>query len=48
MCDFVFWVNNNRSFIIALQYFLLCKQSNITFIYDCHIDGDILYPIGIL
>ena len=29
MCDFFVVVNNNRSFIIALQYFLLCKQSKI-------------------
>ena len=41
-------VNNNRSSIIALQYFLLCKQSNIIFIYECHIDGYIFNPIGIL
>ena len=41
-------VNNNKSSIIALQYFLLCKQSNIAFMYDCHISGDIFNPIGIL
>ena len=34
--------------MIASQYFLLCKQSNITFMYDCQIEGDIFIPIGIL
>ena len=31
MCDFIIGVNKNRSSIIVLQYFLLCKQSNATF-----------------
>ena len=48
MCDFFVGINNNRSSIIALQYFLLCKESKIAFIYDCQINGDILNPIGIL
>ena len=48
MCDFFVWVNNNRSSIITSLYFLLCKQSNIAFIYNYHIDGDIFNPIGIL
>ena len=39
---------NNRSFIIASQYFLLCKQSNTTFIYDCQIHEYIFNPIAIL
>ena len=46
ICDFFVGVNNNRSSIIALQYFLLCKQSSIAFIYDCQIDGEILNPIA--
>ena len=45
MCDFFFGVNNNRPCIIALQYFLLSKQ--ITFTYNCQIDGDIFNPISI-
>ena len=48
MCDFFVGVNINRSFFIALQYFLLSKQSNIAFMYDCHIEGDTSNPIGIL
>ena len=48
MCSFFVGVNNNTSSIIALQYFLLCKQSKIAFIYDLQIDGDIFSPIGIL
>ena len=47
MCDFLVGINNNRSSIIALQYFLLCKQSKIAFIYDCQINGDIFNFIGI-
>ena len=31
-CDFFDGVNNNRLFIIASQYFLLCKHSKIAFI----------------
>ena len=27
-----------------LQYFLLFKQSNIEFIYDCQIEGEIFNP----
>ena len=34
--------------IIASQYFLLCKHSQIALMYVCQIDGDILGPIGIL
>ena len=41
-------MNNNRSFIIASQYFLLCKQSHITFMYGCQIKGEIFDPLGIL
>ena len=41
-------VNNNILSIIASQYFLLCKQSKIAFMYDCQIDGDIFNPIGFL
>ena len=48
MCNFLVGVNNKRLSIIASQYFLLCKQSKISFIYDCQIDGDIFNPIGIL
>ena len=48
MCDSFVRVNNNRSSIIALQNFLLCKQSKISFIYDCQIDEDIFNSIGIL
>ena len=32
--------------MIASHYFLLCKQSNIVFMYDCQIEGEILNPIG--
>ena len=45
MCDFVDGVNNNGSSVIASQYFLLCKQSNIAFMYDCQIEGEIFNPI---
>ena len=48
MCDFFHGVDNNRSSIIASQYFLLCKQSNIAFMYDCQIEGEIFNPIGII
>ena len=41
-------VNNNKSSIIASHYFLLCKQSNIAFMYDYQIEGEIYNPIGIL
>ena len=47
-CYFFDGVNNNRSSIIVSQYFLLCQQSNIAFIYDCQIEGEIFNPIGIL
>ena len=47
MCDFFDGVNN-RSSVIVSQYFLLCKQSNIAFIYDCQIEGEIFHPIGIV
>ena len=47
MCDFVDGVNNNRSSIIASHCFLLCKQSNMVFIYYCTIKGEIFNPIGI-
>ena len=33
--------------MIASQYFQLCKQSNIVFMYDCQIEGEIFNPIGI-
>ena len=39
---------NNKSSIISLQCFLLCKHSKIAFIYDCQIEGDIFNHIGIL
>ena len=48
ICNFFFGVNNNKSSTIALQYFLLCKQCNIAFMYDYHIDGDIFNLIDIL
>ena len=48
MWDFFDGVNNKRSSIIASQYFLLYKQSNIAFMHDCPIEGKIFNPIGIL
>ena len=48
MCDPFDGVNNKRSSTIASQYFLLCKQSNIAFMYDCQIEGEIFNTIGIL
>ena len=48
ICDFLDGVNNKRSSITASQYFLLCKQYNIVFMYDCQIEGEIINPIGIL
>ena len=48
MCDFFVEGNNNRSSIIASQYFLLCKYPNISLMYDCQIEGEIFNPIGIL
>ena len=48
MCDTFNGVNNNGSSLIASQYFLLCKHSNIAFIYDCQIEGEIFNPIWIL
>ena len=48
MCDFFDGVNNNRSSIIASQYFLLCKHSNMVFIYNYQIEGEIFNSIGIL
>ena len=47
MYDFFDGVNNNRSSIIASQYFLFCKHYNIAFIWDCQIEGEIFNPIGI-
>ena len=41
-------VNNMRSSIIASQYFLLWRQFMIALMYDCHIDGEMFKPIGIL
>ena len=41
-------VNNNKSSIIASQYFMFCKQSKIAFMYDCQINDEIFNPIGIL
>ena len=41
-------MNSKRSSIIASQYFLLDRQLNMTFMYDCHSVGEILSPIGIL
>ena len=46
MCDFFDGVNNNRSSIIASQYFLPCKQSNIGFIYDCQMRVRYLIPLA--
>ena len=34
--------------MIVSQCFLLCKHSKIAFIYDCHIEGEMFNPIGIL
>ena len=34
--------------MMALQYFLLDKQLNMAFMYDCHTAGEMLSPIGIL
>ena len=48
MYDFLDGMNNNRSSIIAPQYFLLCKHSKIVLIYDYQIDGDIFNPMDIL
>ena len=48
MCDFFDGVNNKRSSIIPSQYFLLCKESNIAFMYDCQNEGEIFNSIGIL
>ena len=48
MCEFFVGVNNNGSSIIASQYFLLCKQYKIVFMYHCQIDGDVFNSIGIL
>ena len=47
MCDFFDEVNNKRSSIISSQYFLLCKQANIVFMYDCQIECEIFNHIGI-
>ena len=48
MFDFFDGVNNNRSSIIAFQYFLLCKHSNIALMYHCQSEDKIINPIGIL
>ena len=37
-------VNNNKSSMIASQYFLLCKQTKTALMYDCHITGEIFKP----
>ena len=34
--------------MIASQYFLLLRQSKIALMYDCHMDGEMFNPIGIL
>ena len=41
-------VKSIRSSIIASQYFLLWRQFKTALIYDCHMDGDMFKPIGIL
>ena len=46
--DFFDGVKSIRSSIIASQYFLLCRQFKIALMYDCHMDGDMFKPIGIL
>ena len=48
ICAFFAGVKSKRSSIIALQCFLVSKQSKIAFIYDCQMQGDIFNPIGIL
>ena len=48
MCYPLDGVTNKRSSIIASQYFLLCKQSNIVFMYECQIEGETFNPMGIL
>ena len=45
--DFFDGVSNNRSSIIASQYFLLCKHSKMTLIYHCQIEGETFNSIGI-
>ena len=48
MLAFFEGVKSSKSSIIASQCFLLCKQSNIVFIYDCQIEGEMFNPIDIL
>ena len=47
-CTLFVGVNNNKSSLIASQYFLLYKLSKIPFIYDCHMEGKMFNLIGIL
>ena len=44
ICAFFVGVKSKRSSIIALQCFLVSKQSKIAFIYDCQMEGDIFNP----
>ena len=48
MCAFFVGVKSSRLSMIALQCFLVSKQSTIAFIYDCQIEGDMFKPLGIL
>ena len=47
-CNFFNGVNNNRSSIIASQYFLLCKHFKTALMYDCQIGCEMFNPIGTL
>ena len=48
MCTIFEEEKSNKSPIIALQCFLLCRHPKIAFIYDCQIEGEIFNPIDIL
>ena len=48
MCEFFDGVNNNKSSMIASQYFLLWRQSKIALMYDYYMGGEIFNAIGIL
>ena len=48
MCVSFDGVNSRRLSMITSQYFLLWRQYKIALIYNCHMDGEMFSPIGIL
>ena len=48
LTDFLSGVNNNKSSLTSLQYFMLCRQSKVALMYEYYMAGEICTLIGIL